>query len=147
MPVPVHPSPSPKSYPSPSPKSYPSPVQSSPSPKSYQVPSYPIPSHLIPGESGRLLVLISLRLSGCKCECINFIYHVDALLTHGSISKSVLHFFQNTVPFRLIVQSCVTNDSEMNIPGISSGVTASSEHLLKPTISRFCGISASLGSK
>ena len=38
-----------------------------------------------------------------------------------------------TVPFRLIVQSCVTSNSEMNVPGISSGVTASSEHLLKPT--------------
>jgi hypothetical protein len=29
------------------------------------------------------------------------------------------------------VMQCVTSDSEMNVPGISSGVTASGEHLLK----------------
>jgi hypothetical protein len=34
---------------------------------------------------------------------------------------------QITVPFRPDVQSYVTSDLDMNFPGISSGVTASSE--------------------
>jgi len=46
-----------------------------------------------------------------------------------------LYGSDSTVPFRPIVQSYVTSNSEMNVPGISSGVTASSEHLLTPTIS------------
>jgi hypothetical protein len=37
----------------------------------------------------------------------------------------------STVPFRPNVQSCVTSDPEMNIPGILAGVTASSEQFHK----------------
>jgi hypothetical protein len=39
-------------------------------------------------------------------------------------NSSVLPY---TVPFRPDVQSYVTSDLDMNFPGISSGVTASSE--------------------
>jgi hypothetical protein len=58
-------------------------------------------------------------------------HHADALRIAHIHACALSDYNNTTVPFRPNVQSCVTSDPEMNVPGISSGVTASSEQFHK----------------